>query len=72
MSDASKRVRATAVRLFGGAVGCSDGGCVFGHAGGMHTNAGCRCMVGTVYQVRSRIAALSRIAHELAREAVTM
>jgi len=25
-------------------VGCSDGGCVFGHPGGMHTNGGCRCL----------------------------
>jgi hypothetical protein len=23
--------------------GCSDGGCVFGHPGGMHTNGGCHC-----------------------------
>lgn len=73
MSDASKRVRETAVRLFGErAPGCSDGGCVFGHPGGMHTNAGCRCMVGTIHEVRSRIHALSRIAHELAREAGTL
>ncbi len=26
--------------------GCSDGGCVFGHPGGMHTNGGCICLVG--------------------------
>lgn len=24
--------------------GCSDGGCVFGHPGGMHTNGGCHCL----------------------------
>ena len=24
--------------------GCSDGGCVFGHPGGMHTNGGCHCI----------------------------
>lgn len=24
--------------------GCSDGGCVFGHPGGMHTNGGCKCL----------------------------
>ncbi len=24
--------------------GCSDGNCVFGHPGGMHTNGGCKCM----------------------------
>ncbi len=26
--------------------GCSDGGCVFGHPGGMHTNGGCKCLMG--------------------------
>lgn len=29
-------------KIFG--VGCHDGGCVFGHPGGMHTNGGCRCL----------------------------
>lgn len=24
--------------------GCTDGGCVYGHPGGMHTNGGCRCL----------------------------
>lgn len=24
--------------------GCTDGGCVFGHPGGMHTNGGCSCL----------------------------
>lgn len=24
--------------------GCGDGGCIFGHPGGMHTNGGCKCM----------------------------
>lgn len=24
--------------------GCSDGGCIFGHPGGMHTNGGCHCV----------------------------
>jgi len=26
-----------------GVVGCSDGGCMWGHPGGMHTNGGCNC-----------------------------
>lgn len=26
-----------------GLVGCTDGGCLFGHPGGMHTNGGCEC-----------------------------
>ena len=25
-------------------LGCSDGGCIFGHRGGMHTNGGCHCV----------------------------
>ena len=25
-------------------LGCSDGSCVFGHPGGMHTNGGCHCV----------------------------
>lgn len=24
---------------------CSDGGCIFGHPGGMHTNGGCKCLI---------------------------
>ncbi len=27
-----------------GVKGCTDGGCVFGHPGGMHTNGGCHCL----------------------------
>jgi hypothetical protein len=27
-----------------GVEGCSDGGCVWGHPGGMHTNGGCKCL----------------------------
>lgn len=27
-------------------VACSDGGCVFGHPGGMATNGGCKCLLG--------------------------
>ena len=23
--------------------GCTDGGCMYGHPGGMHTNGGCQC-----------------------------
>ena len=28
--------------VFGIPLNCSDGGCVFGHPGGMHTNGGCQ------------------------------
>lgn len=24
--------------------GCTDGGCILGHPGGMHTNGGCHCL----------------------------
>lgn len=43
-ADAAKRVRAVAVQISGPDVGCGDGGCVFGHPGGQHTNGGCRCL----------------------------
>lgn len=58
-----------AVHLFGDAVGCSDGSCVFGHPGGTHTNAGCRCLMNGLFGARSRGVMLSRIAHALAEEA---
>lgn len=41
---AKKSLRAAARRHFGDDVGCHDGGCVYGHPGGMHTNGGCRCL----------------------------
>ena len=39
-----KRIRQIAIELFGPDVGCGDGGCVYGHLGGMQTNGGCNCM----------------------------
>jgi hypothetical protein len=36
-------VRQVADRLHPDA-GCHDGGCVFGHLGGMQTNGGCQCI----------------------------
>jgi hypothetical protein len=26
---------------------CTDGNCVWGHPGGMHTNGGCKCLLDT-------------------------
>lgn len=66
MSNASKRVRAIAVHLFGPDVGCSDGSCVFGHPGGMCTNGGCHCLMNSPFETRNRGMMLSRIAHALA------
>ena len=43
MMTAKQIVRLVANRVHGD-VGCSDGGCIFGHPGGMHTNGGCRCL----------------------------
>lgn len=60
--DASRLVREATVRLFGHEQGCGDGGCVFGHPGGQHTNGGCRCIPHDQNEAR----ALSRVAHEVA------
>jgi hypothetical protein len=72
-AEAKRRVREVAVRLFGPEVGCGDGGCIFGHHGGMHTNGGC-CCVSThradVHDVGSVARMLSMIAHELAKPEV--
>ena len=37
--------------------GCSDGNCLFGHPGGMHTNGGCRCLrdLDTDHERRQRV-----------------
>lgn len=44
-------------------ISCGDGGCVFGHPGGMHTNGGCKCLMGIMphdrrLSLRDRIRAL--------------
>jgi hypothetical protein len=69
-AEAKRRVREVAVRLFGPEVGCGDGGCIFGHLGGMHTNGGCRCIPTHVHEVGSVARMLSMIAHELAKPEV--
>lgn len=37
--------------------GCTDGGCIFGHPGGMHTNGGCRCLrsIGPLSETSRRV-----------------
>jgi hypothetical protein len=70
-AEAKRRVREVAVWFFGPEVGCGDGGCIFGHLGGMHTNGGCRCIPthrDDVHDVGSVARMLSMIAHELAHE----
>ncbi len=34
---------------------CCDGGCVFGHPGGMHTNGGCDCLYKPDFKQRAKI-----------------
>ncbi len=58
----SQLVRQTA----GDDVGCSDGNCVFGHPGGMHTNGGCRCLKQDAIQLRRSLRQMSKVAHKLA------
>jgi hypothetical protein len=64
-----QRVRRAAVALFGDDVGCSDGHCVFGHPGGMHTNGGCKCWRDLPERTACRM--LGTIALHLAAEALT-
>jgi hypothetical protein len=69
---ASHIVNRVARRLFGDNIGCSDGGCVFGHQGGMHTNGGCQCMKErdvialrrTAYQLSQVARALAAVVHD--------
>lgn len=57
--NARQIMRETAVRLFGQKIGCTDGGCVFGHPGGMHTNGGCACIKSSAFIVAQRLAQLA-------------
>ena len=48
-------------------LGCSDGGCVFGHAGGMRTYGGCVCLnERDPILLRRDLLALSEVARALA------
>lgn len=35
-------INAAVEALWGASLSCADGGCIFGHPGGMHTNGGCQ------------------------------
>ena len=37
-------IDAAVTTLWGSSLSCADGGCIFGHPGGMHTNGGCQHM----------------------------
>lgn len=63
---ATQIVRAVTNRLFPD-LGCSDGGCVFGHPGGMHTNGGCQCLQErNQAQMRRQLMAMAQVARTLA------
>lgn len=60
--------------------GCGDGGCVFGHPGGMHTNGGCRCLdrrelahdMEALLRVRTGISALRQRIKWLERQVMAL
>lgn len=63
-----QKVFVTAQELFGD-VACSDGGCVFGHPGGMRTNGGCQHLKTRDHNEQRRtIQMLARIALKLAEQ----
>ena len=63
---ASQLVYRVTKRLFPD-LGCSDGSCVFGSPGGMHTNGGCDCIRDRdVNMLRRRLMAMSQIAKTIA------
>lgn len=66
MKTARQITREVAERLYPG-VGCTDGGCVFGHPGGMHTNGGCECLKErNVIQMKRNLLVMADIARALA------
>lgn len=68
--SARKKVREVAVELFGPEIGCYDGGCVYGHPGGMQTNGGCECLKSrSVVELTQHMIRLNRIALKLAENA---
>lgn len=63
---ATQIVRDVTRRMFPD-LGCSDGGCVFGHPGGMHTNGGCECLKErNPVQMRRQLMAMAQVARALA------
>lgn len=63
---ATQIVRQVTNRLFPD-LGCSDGGCVFGSPGGMHTNGGCECLKERKpVQMRRYLMAMHQVSRALA------
>lgn len=66
MTTARQIVRRVTERLHPG-LGCGDGGCIFGHPGGMHTNGGCQCLKERdPHILRRNLLAMSDVARALA------
>ena len=65
MKQAKQIVSQVTYRLFGEG-GCGDGGCVFGHPGGMQTNGGCQCLKDDTVMLRRHLMRLSQVARTLA------
>jgi len=69
MVTSKQLMRRIASRRHPGA-GCSDGGCVFGPPGGMHTNGGCECLkerdVNLMRRSLMRIADVARVLASIA------
>lgn len=61
-SRESRRIRLITTNAFGPETGCADGGCIFGHPGGMQTNGGCECLKGNATELRRNLQKLARIA----------
>lgn len=71
---ARKRLRATTAYLFSAEFGCADASCIYGDAGGQHTNGGCNCMKNASSQAEvARIARrLNAIALDLAEQVLDL
>ena len=61
-SRESRRIRAITTNAFGAETGCHDGGCIFGHLGGMQTNGGCQCLKGSPTELRRNLLKMARVA----------
>lgn len=68
---AKKRIHDAAMELFGEG-SCLDGGCVFGHPGGMQTNGGCQHIKERErFELRRTVQKLAAVARRLATEGAT-
>lgn len=73
MSISVRKLKRRVAKMVGDGLdfGCSDSGCIFGHEGGMGTNAGCYCLKGDKHDLRINLLRMSRVANALAEALVT-